>query len=259
MTSTERVPVSELLNLSGQVALVTGASGNIGAAIAHRLHEAGAQVVLHHSGHEAGARSVLAMTARFGGNAFAVAGDVERDAAAICQNVRAELGRIDVLVNNAAIQPVGALRDLSQSDISEMLRVNVAGVIAMTSQATARMAAGSAVVNIASIEGQQPAVGHSHYAAAKAAVLMHTRAAAGELGPAGIRVNAVSPGLIRADGIHESWPQGVARWEAACPLGRMGEATDVADAVLFLASPAARWITGANLIVDGGILTRNTW
>ncbi|MDX1577627.1 MAG: SDR family oxidoreductase, partial [Gemmatimonadota bacterium] len=95
----------------------------------------------------------------------------------------------------------------------------------------------------------------SHYNASKAGVLMHTRAAAGELGPRGIRVNAVSPGLIRRPGIEEQWPEGVERWRAACPLERMGEPGDVADACLFLASDAARWITGANLVVDGGTLT----
>jgi len=118
---------------------------------------------------------------------------------------------------------------------------------------------GGAIVNIASIEGLQPAFDHSHYAASKAAVIMHTRAAALELGRAGIRVNSVSPGVIEAPGIEESWPEGVARWRAAAPLERLGHPSDVADAVLFLVSPAARWITGANLVVDGGVLARNTW
>ena len=88
---------------------------------------------------------------------------------------------------------------------------------------------------------------------------MHTRAAALELGPAAIRVNCVSPGLIDAPGLDEAWPEGVARWHAAAPLERLGTPADVADAVLFLASPAARWITGANLVVDGGVLAHNTW
>ena len=88
---------------------------------------------------------------------------------------------------------------------------------------------------------------------------MHTRAAALELGPRGIRVNCVSPGLIEAPGIEASWPEGVARWHGAAPLERLGRPDDVADAVLFLASPAARWITGANLVVDGGVLAHNTW
>src|SRR6185437_9318257 len=162
------------------------------------------------------------------------------------------------VVNNAGIQPVAALEAIDDDALGEMLRVNVQGVAAMTREAAARMPRGGAIVNVGSIEGLQPAFAHSHYAAAKAAVLMHSRAAALELGPQGIRVNAVSPGLIDAPGLERAWPDGVARWHAAAPLGRLGEPADVADAVLFLVSPAARWISGANLVVDGGVLAHNT-
>jgi NAD(P)-dependent dehydrogenase (short-subunit alcohol dehydrogenase family) len=113
-----------------------------------------------------------------------------------------------------------------------------------------------AIINIASIEGENPAPMHSHYNAAKGGVLMYTRASAFELGAQGIRVNAVSPGLIWTEGIEKSWPDGVDRWHEAAPLERLGMPDDVADACLFLASPAARWITGANLRVDGGVMTR---
>jgi 3-oxoacyl-[acyl-carrier protein] reductase len=140
-----------------------------------------------------------------------------------------------------------------------MLRINTGGVAAMTREAAALMATGGSIVNIGSIEGLQPAFAHSHYAASKAAVIMHTRAAALELGPRGIRVNCVSPGLIEAPRIEEAWPEGVARWHAAAPLHRLGTPADIADAVLFLASPGARWISGANLVVDGGVLAHNTW
>jgi NAD(P)-dependent dehydrogenase (short-subunit alcohol dehydrogenase family) len=146
--------------------------------------------------------------------------------------------------------------------VHEMLRVNVEGVVALTHAAAAHMIArgdGGAIVNIASIEGLQPASGHSHYAASKAAVLMHSRAAALELGPQRIRVNAVAPGLIDRAGLADAWPDGVNRWLTACPLERLGSTEDVADAVLFLLSDAARWITGATLVVDGGMLARPTW
>jgi len=118
---------------------------------------------------------------------------------------------------------------------------------------------GGAIVNIASIEGHSPAAGHGHYATSKAGQLMFTKAAALEYGRQGIRVNSVSPGLIDTGGLAEAWPPGVARWTAAAPLERLGQPEDVADAVLFLASPASRWITGADLLVDGGVSTHPTW
>ena len=114
---------------------------------------------------------------------------------------------------------------------------------------------GGAIVNIASVSALNPASAHSHYNSAKAALVMLTRSAAQELGEFNIRVNAVSPGLIARPGIKEQWPEGVARWENQAPLGRMGEPEDVADACLYLASPAARWITGQNLVLDGGVLS----
>jgi len=116
-----------------------------------------------------------------------------------------------------------------------------------------------AIVNVASIEGSDPAVGHAHYATSKAGVLMFTRAAALEYGEYSIRVNAVSPGLIRRERIETGWPDGVKRWKSKAPLQRLGEAADVADAVLFLLSPAARWISGANLVVDGGMSAVSRW
>lgn len=252
--------VRSLLDLTGRVAIVTGASGNIGEGISRRLHEAGASVVVHAGGRPEAAE---ALAAEIGDHAVAVAGDVECDAAAICRMAVTAFGRLDIVVNNAGIQPVAPLMAISRADAAEMLRVNVGGVIAMTQDAAAVMAehagGGGAIVNVSSIEGLQPAFNHSHYAASKAAVIMHTRAAALELGPRGVRVNSVSPGLIDVEGLEGAWPDGVTRWHAAAPLQRLGQPADVADAVLFLASDAARWITGANLVVDGGVLTHNTW
>ena len=250
-------PVARLLELRGLVAIVTGASGNIGPAIARRLHEAGASVVAHAGADRA---AVESLAGGLGSRAATALGDVERDAQAICAAALESFGRLDILVNNAGIQPVAPLASIGSAELNEMLRVNVAGVAAMTREAAALIGeGGGAIVNISSIEGLQPAYAHSHYAASKAAVLMHTRAAALELGRAGIRVNSVSPGLIDAEGLEQRWPEGVARWRAAAPLERLGAPSDVADAVLFLVSPAARWVSGANLVVDGGVLTHNTW
>lgn len=251
--------MASLLDLTGTAVLVTGASGGIGAGIARRLHEAGASVAVH-CAHAREAAEALVQ--QLGERAVVVQGDVQHHAEGLCDDVVTAFGRIDAVVNNAGLQPVGDLLTLSDHDVAEMLRVNVAGVVALTAAVARRcIAAGhpGAVVNVSSIEGIQPAAGHSHYAASKAAVLMHTRAAALELGMHGIRVNAVAPGLIHRPGLEDDWPTGVARWHAACPLGRMGRPDDVADAVLFLLSPAARWVSGATIVVDGGVLARNTW
>ena len=249
--------VGALLDLTGHVALVTGASGTIGAGIARRLHEAGAAVLAHAQADET---RVAPLVEELGERAAAVTGDVERDAQALSAAAFAAFGRLDVLVNNAAIQPVVSLPEIGNEELVEMLRVNVAGIAALTREAATHMRGrGGTIVNISSIEGLQPAFSHSHYAASKAAVIMHTRAAALELGPRGIRVNCVSPGLIDAPALEQNWPEGVARWRAAAPLERLGQPADVADAVLFLVSAAARWISGANLVVDGGVLTHNTW
>ncbi len=253
------IPVSQLLDLSGQAVLVTGASGNIGSSIARRLHQAGASVALHCISNRQAAE---ALAASLNERVCVVQGDVERDAERLCQETVKAFSHLDGLVNNAAIQPVQPILAQSPEEQSEMLRVNTLGVMRLTNTAANQMIAqgqGGTIVNIASIEGLQPAMNHSHYATSKAAVLMHTRSAALELGRHGIRVNAMAPGLIDRDGLAQDWPEGVQRWQTACPLGRLGTPDDVADAVLFLLSRAARWVNGATLVVDGGTLTNNVW
>ncbi len=251
-----KIPATgELLDLSGATALVTGASGNIGGAIAERLAEAGASVVLHYYRNEAKAAS---LAERLGGARLvqadlSEASDVER----MFQSTQASL-----VVHNAAAQPVRGMGDMSFAEWRAVLAANLDSAFLVTQQAAlAWVAAGvqGAIVNIGSIEGQDPAVGHSHYATSKAGVAMLTRAAALEFGSANIRVNCVSPGLIDRDGLARDWPDGVARWHDRAPLGCLGSAIDVADAVLFLLSPAARWISGANLVVDGGMSAQSKW
>jgi 3-oxoacyl-[acyl-carrier protein] reductase len=155
------------------------------------------------------------------------------------------------------------MHGMSEADWRAVIDANLTSVHLMSQAAARRMAAqapqGGAIVNIASIEATNPAPGHAHYGAAKAAVVMHTRSAAAELGRHGIRVNCVSPGLIDREGLAEAWPAGVRRYLDAAPLGRLGLPTDIADACLFLASPAARWITGVELVVDGGVLTSQVY
>jgi NAD(P)-dependent dehydrogenase (short-subunit alcohol dehydrogenase family) len=253
-------PVGSLLDLRGRVAVVTGVSGGIGRGIAARLAEAGASVVLHY--HVQGAVAVE-LAAQLGERASLVSADLRRPdgAEAVAAAAGEDFGRLDIWINNAGVQPVAGLLEMSSEDFADVVEGNLTTTFHATRAAAARMGGGGsgAIVNVASIEAIQPAAGHSHYSAAKAAVVAHTRAAALELGRRGIRVNAVAPGLIARPDLATVWPDGVARWHAACPLGRLGQPEDVADACLFLASDAARWITGAVLVVDGGVLARPTW
>jgi NAD(P)-dependent dehydrogenase (short-subunit alcohol dehydrogenase family) len=258
--------VRDLLDLSGQAAIVTGASRGIGAGVALRLAEAGADVALVHrtSGSRPDADAVARRVERLGRRALVVEADLAgaEPPNAMIRAVVEVFGRVDILVDNAGRQPVVGLLEMTREEYDEVQATNVRGVF-LASQAAARtmieQGTGGAIVNIASIEGLQPAFGHSHYAISKAAVIMQTRAAALELGPHGIRVNAVAPGLIDSGSLTTDWPEGVARWHAAAPLGRLGRPDDVADACLFLCSPAARWISGATLVVDGGVLAHPTW
>jgi NAD(P)-dependent dehydrogenase (short-subunit alcohol dehydrogenase family) len=251
--------VSIVLDLSGRVALVTGASGGIGSAIARRFAKAGAAVVVHYHLGEDEARVVAETIEGEGGRSLAIAADL-RDPAAV-ERLFADCGEsldeVDLLVNNAGTYPVDALLDTTSSQWKEVIDANLTSVHLSTQAAARRWISrrtGGAVVNVASIEGLRPAPSHSHYTAAKSAVLAYTRSAALELGPHGIRVNAVSPGLIWREGIEAAWPDGVEAFRSRAPLGRLGRPEDVADACLFLASSAASFITGANLVVDGGVL-----
>jgi len=254
-------PVKALLDFSGRVVVITGGGSGLGAGIARRFAEAGASVVVHYHTSTSGARALVRAIEEGGGKAVAVGGDLTQgaDAERLLDKTLEVFGRVDVLINNAGLFPESALPEMSEADWDAVLGANLRSVFLCTQAAARRMTAqgdGGAIVNIASIEAANPQTGHSHYGAAKAAVVAHTRAAAQELAPHGIRVNAVSPGLIWAEGIEQSWPDGVRRWHARAPLERMGMPEDVADACLFLASPGARWITGANLVVDGGVTAR---
>ncbi|MEO6886993.1 MAG: glucose 1-dehydrogenase [Jatrophihabitantaceae bacterium] len=256
-------PPGALLDLRRQAVIVTGASGNIGAGIARRFAAAGADVVLHY---RSNAAAVAALADQLHGTgvrcAIVQADVVDADSAAALVNAALEhFGRVDALVNNAGVQPLTALASLELTQWRAVVETNLTSVFLCTQAAAAAMAGsgGGSITHIASIEGSQPAFGHAHYSAAKAAVIMHARAAALEYGPSGVRVNTVSPGLIERAGLAEDWPDGVARWQAAAPLGRLGTAADVGDACVFLASPLARWITGHDLVVDGGVSTHPTW
>jgi NAD(P)-dependent dehydrogenase (short-subunit alcohol dehydrogenase family) len=251
----------QLLDFGGQVVIVTGSGSGLGSGIAGRFAEAGAAVVVNYRSSRAGAHAVVGEIQEKGGQAIAVQADVtqkEDVERLIIQTIEA-FGQLNVLINNAGIYPLTTLLEMPEEEWEAVIDANLRSTFLCTQAAAKQMieqGSGGAIVNIASIEGENPAPLHSHYNAAKGGVLMHTMAAAQELGSHGVRVNAVSPGLIWREGLEQAWPDGVERWQKAAPLSRLGRPDDVADACLFLASPAARWITGTNLRVDGGVMTK---
>lgn len=254
MSSPEARAAAHLLDLSGESVLVTGASGNIGQAIARQLSAAGARIVAHYHRNEKSARQLEREI-----DCEIVSADLS-DAAQVTQLLQAAAP--SMLVNNAAQQTIANLADTSMDDWRAMQSANLDSAFLMTREVARQWTAsesGGAIVNIASIEGIDPAPAHGHYAVSKAGLVMLTRAAAQEFGPSGIRVNAVSPGLIERPGLAEEWPEGLQRWNARAPLRRVGAPKDVADAVLFLLSDAARWISGINLVVDGGMSANSKW
>ena len=253
--------------LDGQVAIVTGGSGGIGRAICRRLAGHGAKVIVHHRGAEDQDQALELAVAlgQDGLEARTVGADLSTGRG--CESLIAAsdeaFGTATILVNSAAMQPVADFDRISAADLASMLAINVQGpfrLMQLFAERVIEAGIGDAsIVNIASIEGTRPAAGHSHYATSKSALIMATRAAALELGKHGIRVNSVSPGLGDRAGLEDDWPEGVERWRGSAPLGRLGEPEDVADAVAFLASPSAGWITGHDLVIDGGMSVVPGW
>ncbi|MCX4763296.1 SDR family oxidoreductase [Streptomyces sp. NBC_01275] len=258
-----RKPVGQLA--AGQVVLITGAGGGLGRGIALRFAQEGAAVALHCRTAVQAAEEVASAVREAGGRAVVLRADLTVEDE--CRRVVREAaewggGRLDALVNNAGVQPVQALPGMTAADWRAVVDANLTSVFACTQAAADVMRAGErggTVTHIASVEAGLPAPGHAHYSASKAAVVMHARAAAQEYGPWGIRVNTVSPGLIGREGLAEAWPEGVRRWREAVAVGRLGRPEDVGDACVFLASPLASWVTGHDLVVDGGASARPTW
>lgn len=248
---------SQLFDFRGKVVLVTGGRAGIGAGIALRFARAGADVAIC-SREPAGESG--ASIRRAGAKCLALQADITdaQQVGALFAKIAAAWSPVDILVNNAGAYPTSKLLDTSPEEWDRVLDLDLKAVFLCTQAAARGMLAaqkGGAVINIGSIEAVSPLQGHSHYAAAKAGVVGFSRAAALELGQHQIRVNTLSPGLINRPGLEADWPEGYRPYVERAPLGRVGEPEDVADACLFLASEAARWITGAHLVVDGGILT----
>jgi NAD(P)-dependent dehydrogenase (short-subunit alcohol dehydrogenase family) len=229
-------------------ALVTGAARGIGLATARALVEAGHEVLIGDVDGDAAAEAAASMGAK------AVTLNVtDPDSVAACA---AGLSTLDVLVNNAGVVRGGTLGEMSIADYRLVMDVNVLGPVLMTRACTEALAAvGGAVVNLASMSAFMPVPGTGVYSMSKAAVVSYTQAAALELAPRGIRVNAVAPGRISTEmtASRQTDPAKEARTNALIPLGRSGQADDVAEVICWLASPAAAYVTGQVIPVDGGL------
>ncbi|HTW63930.1 MAG TPA: glucose 1-dehydrogenase [Bryobacteraceae bacterium] len=248
-----------MAKLTGKVAVVTGASKGIGAAIAEELAKDGASVIVNYSSSPQGAEAVVAKIKANGGKAKAAGADVSKPAEAkkLIDGAVAEFGRIDVLVNNAAVYDFAPLDQITEEHFDRMFDLNVRGLLFTTQAAAGAMGEqGGAIINIGSVASISAPPGGSVYSATKGAVDVITRSLASELGPRKILVNAVLPGPVETEGTQAKadwWDQFKAQIVPRTPLGRVGQPRDIATVVSFLASPEAGWITGQIIQTAGGL------
>ncbi len=245
-----------------QVAMVTGGARGIGHATARLLAKRGAAVCVNYAAHAEAAEKLVAEIAADGGRAIAVAADVAQAAAldAMVAGTEKEFGPVTILVNNAGIAWQGTLDTYDRAQVARMREVNVEGVINATRAVMGGMRARryGRIVNVSSIAAIGTSLpGNAFYAATKAEVAMLTKRFALELGPDNVTVNAVAPGFVRTDMTQrgrgaQDWEGTQARLASRAMMGRIGEPDDIANAIVFLASPESGWITAQMLTVDGG-------
>jgi 3-oxoacyl-[acyl-carrier protein] reductase len=245
--------------LEGKVAVVTGASKGIGAAIAKHLAAEGAAVVVNYSSSKEGADRVVDEIAKKGGKAVAVQANVSKqaDIDRLFAETKKAFGKLDILINNAGVYEFSPLEAVTEAHFHKQFDLNVLGLI-LTSQAAVKhfSPAGGSIVNISSIASTLAPPAASVYSATKGAVDTITKSLAKELGPRKIRVNAINPGMVITEGVQAA---GMAdsdfrrKQEAETPLGRIGQPDDIAPAAVFFASDDASWITGETLVIAGGL------
>jgi 3-oxoacyl-[acyl-carrier protein] reductase len=245
--------------LTGQVAVVTGASKGIGADIARHLAAEGANVVVNYSSSKEGADRVVDEITKQGGKAIAVQANVARKAEVerLFSSAKKAFGKIDILVNNAGVYDWSPLEEITEEQFHKHFDVNVLGLLLATQEAVKQFdSAGGSIINISSTVTSLTPPNSSVYTGTKGAVDAITRTLAKELGPRNIRVNAINPGMVETEGViaagfnEGEFRKGV---EAQTPLGRIGQPHDIAPAAVFLASSDAQWITGETLRVAGGL------
>ena len=244
--------------LKGKVAVVTGASKGIGAAIAKSLAAEGASVVVNYASSKAGAYAVVGEIAKAGGKAVAVGGDVSKaaDAKAIADSAVEHFGRLDILVNNSGVYEFGALDDITEEHFHRQFNVNVLGLLLTTQAAAKHLGEGGSIINIGSLVTRIVPEASAVYTGTKGAVDAITGVLSRELGPRKIRVNAVNPGMVETEGTHSAGFIGSdfhAHAVAQTPLGRIGQPNDIASIVTFLASDDSYWLTGEHLFAGGGV------
>lgn len=241
--------------LSNKVALVTGGARGIGASIAKRLSEEGAAVTVTYATSKESAEALVSAIEEDGGRALSIQADSAEASnvkAAIAEMVKI-FGRLDILVNNAAITRPGTISDYSLDDLDEMIAVNIKGLFIATQEAIRHMSEGGRIINIGSVSSDyMPIAGHAVYAMTKGAVASLTRGLARDLGPRGITINNVQPGRIDTAMIRAAIGPKVDEMRETIALRRFGTCNEVAGLVAYLTSPEAAFVTGANLKIDGG-------
>ncbi len=243
--------------LKGQVAVVTGGSRGIGRAIALKLAEQGASIVVNYTSNSTAADEVVATIEKMGSKALAVKADVSNaeDIQNLIKTTESELGKIQILINNAGITRDGLLIRMKEEEWDDVLNINLKGVFLATKmigKTMLKQKQGS-IVNVTSVVGLMGNAGQANYAASKAGVIGFTKSVAKEFASRNINVNAVAPGFIQSDMTDKLGEDVIENYMNAIPLGRLGVADDVANLVSFLVSDASNYITGQTIQVDGGM------
>ena len=244
--------------LTGKVAVITGASKGIGAAIAKALAAEGASVVVNYASSKAGADKTVDEIYKAGGKAVAVRGDVSiaAEAQSIVAAAIEKYGRLDILVNNSGVYAFAPIEEVTEELFHRQFNINVLGLLLVTQAAVKHMGEGGSIINIGSVVSRITPPNSAVYTGTKGAVDAITGVLARELGPRKIRVNALNPGMVETEGTHSAGFIG-SDFEtgtvAQTPLGRMGQPGDIASVAVFLASEDSAWLTGEQLLVGGGL------